>query len=171
MKNGFARVGLLAVFALVCLTVLVAPAVAETFQVGDVLKLETGFGAPYSGNLRSVAWSYKIYSQYVELDPASLSDAACVTETEADGVIAGVYSCDAREGVVSAPAFRLVGATPLVDGARELTNIFDVTVTAESGEGEAIDVALTMPEAFGVAPKPAQPPVEWLFRWVRSGGD
>jgi len=84
---------------------------AGTLTVGDKVKLETGFGEAYAGNLESVSWSYRIYNQYLELDRDSLGAGDDVVEVIEGDVVSGVFTGTARDGVVSAPVFEAVGAT------------------------------------------------------------
>jgi len=139
---------------------------AGTLTVGDKVKLETGFGEAYAGNLESVSWSYRIYNQYLELDRDSLGAGDDVVEVIEGDVVSGVFTGTARDGVVSAPVFEAVGATPIVDGVRETTNISEVTVTATSPTGKAINVQKILPEPLAIEPAPEEPTLVWIFRWA-----
>lgn len=144
----------------------VGVAAAGTLQVGDKVKLETGFGEAYVGNLEQVSYAYKYYNAYLALDESTLGTGDVVESVTEDGVVTGVFTGTARDGIVSAPVFEAVAATPIVDGVRETTSIFDVTVSAVSPSGKSINVQKVLPEPLSIEPEPEEPTISWLFRWT-----
>lgn len=154
------------VMALVC-----SMAGATTLTVGDKVKLETGFGAPYTDDLASVTYSYSYDPAYLTLDPASLATAQDIYEVVDGGNIVGVFKGTAKDGVVSAPVFEAIAPTPSVDGAATPTNITVNSVTAVNSKGKAISVQIEQPEPLTIVPQPEQTPVVWRFRFVPVGSN
>lgn len=140
---------------------------AGTLTVGEKVKLETGFGQAYTDDLASVTYSYTYDPAYLALDASSLAAAAEAYETHDGGLITGYYAGTARDGIVAAPVFEAIAATPEMDGVQAGTNITVNSVTAVNSKGKAIAINVETPsEPLVIVPEPEQPAVVWLFRWA-----
>lgn len=153
---------------LLCTVLALAPlaALAGTLIVGDSVKLETGFSAPFAEDLGSVTWEYEYDPTYLQLSPDSLAAAADVYENADGAVIKGKYSGLARDGIVAAPVFVAIAATPTVDGVKASTNITIKSVSAVDNAGVPYNVIIDAPEPLAINEAPPRPTVGWLFRWT-----
>lgn len=161
------------VFVFMCLlSFCVGTALADvTLQEGQKFKLETGFGEAYSGNLKQVVYKYTIPAEYLRLDPTSLATAEDVYETVDGNIVTGVFTATVREGIVAAPVFEAIAATPLVDtnedgvaDTRSTVEFTDVSVVATSTKDKSISVAPVLPEKISIEPEPEEPALHWYFR-------